>query len=128
MLLKLKLSYLNLQEKATCKVSLRPNSKKYLEIKVDEQLTWKPHIEKISAKLNIANAILIKIRHYSNQKMFLKFCYIRITFIFFFFGLGTEFQLYKKTLFLKKNAPTNPPFNDCNIVKFYDKIALENST
>ena len=70
MLLKLKLPYLNLQEKATCKVKLRPNSVKYLEIKVDEHLTWKPHIDKISAKLNIANANLIKIRRYSNQKMF----------------------------------------------------------
>ena len=128
MLLKLKLSYLNLQEKATCKVKLRTNSVKYLEIKVDEHLTWKPHIDKISAKLNIANANLIKIRRYSNQKIFWKFCYIQFTFIFFFFGLGTEFQFYKKTLFLKKNAPANPRFNNCNIVKFHDKIALENST
>ena len=29
--------------------------------------------------------------------------------------------------FLRREAHTNPLFKDCNIVKFYDKIALENS-
>ena len=30
---------------------------KYLGVKLDEHLTWKPHIDGISAKLNKANAM-----------------------------------------------------------------------
>ena len=44
------------------------NSVKYLGVKIDEHLTWKPHIDGISAKLNKANAILSKIRHFVDQK------------------------------------------------------------
>ena len=36
--------------------------------KIDENLTWKPRNDRISAKLNNANAIFSKIRHYVNQK------------------------------------------------------------
>ena len=32
------------------------NSVKYLAVKIDEHLTWKPHTDGISAKLNKANA------------------------------------------------------------------------
>ena len=28
---------------------------------------------------------------------------------------------------LRRNAPTNPSFKDCNILKFHDKITFENS-
>ena len=41
---------------------------KYLRVKIDEQLTWKPHIDGKSAKLNKANAMLSKIRHFVDQK------------------------------------------------------------
>ena len=44
------------------------NSVKYLGVKIDEHLTWKPYIDGISAKLNKANAILSKIRHFADQK------------------------------------------------------------
>ena len=44
------------------------NSVKYLGVKIDEHLTWKPHIDGISAKLNKANAMLSKIRHFVDQK------------------------------------------------------------
>ena len=44
------------------------NSVKYFGVKIDEPLTWKPHIERISAKLNKANVILSKIRHFIDQK------------------------------------------------------------
>ena len=36
---------------------------KYLGVKIDEYLTWKPHIDGISAKLNKINAVLSIIRH-----------------------------------------------------------------
>ena len=41
---------------------------KYLGVKIDEYLTWKAHIDGISAKLNKANATLSKIRHFVDQK------------------------------------------------------------
>ena len=41
---------------------------KYLEVKIEEHLTWKIHIDGISAKLNKANAMLSKIRHFVDQK------------------------------------------------------------
>ena len=44
------------------------NSVKYLGLKIDEHLTWTPHIDGISAKLNKANAMISKIRHFVDQK------------------------------------------------------------
>ena len=44
------------------------NSVKYLGVKIDEHLTLKPHINGISTKLNKANAMLSKIRHFIDQK------------------------------------------------------------
>ena len=44
------------------------NSVKYLGVKIDEHLTWKPQIDGISTKLNKANAILSKVRHFVDQK------------------------------------------------------------
>ena len=44
------------------------NSVKYLGVKIDRHLTWKPHIDGISAKLNKANAMLSKRRHFVDQK------------------------------------------------------------
>ena len=44
------------------------NSVKYLGVKTDEHLIWKPHIDGIFAKLNKTNALLSKIRHFVDQK------------------------------------------------------------
>ena len=41
---------------------------KYLGVKIEEHLTWKPYTDGISAKLNQANAKLSKIRHFVDQK------------------------------------------------------------
>ena len=40
------------------------NSVKYLRVKIDEHLTWKTQIDRISTKLNKANVILSKVRHF----------------------------------------------------------------
>ena len=42
--------------------------KGYTQQKIDEDLTWKPYTDGISAKLNEANAMLSKIRHFVDQK------------------------------------------------------------
>ena len=41
---------------------------KYVGVKIDEHLTWKRHIDGISAKLNKANAMLSKIRYFVDQE------------------------------------------------------------
>ena len=77
MLAKLKLSYLNLQRKQLdfgLKIKLNgkrlytKNSVKYLGVKIDAYLIWKPHIDETSTKSNNANAMLSKIRHFVDQK------------------------------------------------------------
>ena len=103
-------------------------------------MTWKPHIDGISAKLKKANAMLFKIRHFVDQKTLKAIYETKFeSHLYFFFSLGTEFWFYKKTVyltkktlrlifFLRREAHTNPIFNDCNTLKFHDKIiALENS-
>ena len=57
------------------------NSVKYLRVKIDKHMTWKPHIDEISTKLNKANAMLSKIRHFVDQKTLTINlpCYIQIT-------------------------------------------------
>ena len=57
-----------LKLKLNAKRSYSTNSVKYIGVKIDEHLTWKPHIDEISAKLNKANAMLSKIRHFVDQK------------------------------------------------------------
>ena len=83
---KLKLSYLNLKKKKKKKKTKTKqkqqkqldrdsklklngerlyvtNSVKNFGVKIDEHLTWKLHIDGMSAKLNKANAVLSKITH-----------------------------------------------------------------
>ena len=45
------------------------NNVKYLGIKIDENLKWRHHINEVSSKLVMANAILFKIRNYLNPKI-----------------------------------------------------------
>ena len=44
------------------------NSVKYLGININENLTWKQHISDIAIKLNKANGILSKLRHFIDRK------------------------------------------------------------
>ena len=44
------------------------NSVKYLGVKINEHLTWKLHIDEISAKLHKANASLSKMRYFVDKK------------------------------------------------------------
>ena len=43
-------------------------SVKYLGVHLDEHLNWKPHVSSIAAKLQMANGVLSKIRHYVSLK------------------------------------------------------------
>ena len=42
---------------------------RYLGIKIDENLNWKNHIHNLASKLNRANAVLAKLRHFVNSEI-----------------------------------------------------------
>ena len=44
-------------------------SVKYLDVKIDQHLTWQHHINDLSVKLNRANALLFKIRKFVGDKI-----------------------------------------------------------
>ena len=46
----------------------RKRNVKYLGIYLDNNLTWKPHIEYLCTKLSAARYLLIKLRHYVDLK------------------------------------------------------------
>ena len=116
------------------------NSVKHLRVKkIDDHLTWKPHIDGISTKLNKAIAVLSKIRYFVDQKT-LKAIY-HATFESHLYSSSLVWAqnsnstkrlfISKKALrlifFLRREAHANPLIKDCNILKLHDNIALENS-
>ena len=112
---------------------------RYLGINIDENLTWKQQISDIAIKLNKANGILSKLRHFIDRKT-LKSIYHAIFEPHLYYSslvwaqnsnsIKILFVLQKKSLriiyFLNHNAHTSPLFRDLNILKLHDKIALEN--
>ena len=44
-------------------------SVKYLGVKIDQHLTWQHHINDLSVKLNMVNALLFIIRKFADDKM-----------------------------------------------------------
>ena len=111
------------------------SSMKYLGINIDENLNWKQHVSDIAIKLNKANGILSKLRHFIDRKT-LKSIYHAIFEPHLNYSLvWTQnsnsikrlFVLQKKSLriiyFLNHNAHTFPLFIELNILKLPDKIA-----
>ena len=82
---------------------------KYLGVKIDMNLTWQNHVNDLSIKLNRANVLISKIRKYISPKM-LRSIYFASNII--------NFQ--------PKNSHTNHLFKQNFILKFQDKIHLEN--
>ena len=115
------------------------NSVKYLGINIDENLNWKQQISNIAIKLNRANGILSKLRHFIDRKT-LKSIYHAIFEPHLYYSslvwaqnsnsIKRLFVLQKKSLriiyFLNHNAHTSPLFRELNILKLPDKITLEN--
>ena len=111
---------------------------RYLGIKIDENLNWKVHIHDLASKLNRANAILAKLRHFVNSEI-LRSTYFPI----FHSNLNcvciawrlTRYPQQKVSILQKKalrimnfapfNAHTTPLFKNCNILKFADIINVE---
>ena len=111
-------------------------SVKYLGVKIDTNLSWQYHVNDLSIKLNRANALLFKMRKYVSLKIlrsiyfpifdsYLSYCYLvwaqncrtiqRIMIL--------QKRLFK---FQPRNFHTSPLFKQNSILKFQDKICLEN--
>ena len=112
---------------------------KYLGIWIDNKLNWKAHIYDIALKLIRANAMLYKVRDFVDAGI-LKSIYhalfeSHIHYACIIWGqnvcrINQLFILQKKALrlihFKKRNAHSAPPFFKSKIVKYPDKIKIEN--
>ena len=120
--------------------SLYPsNSIKYLGIKIDRLLHWHDQVNSITVKLNRANKLLLKIRNYVNMKTLRNIyfaifdshlSYSRIVWAQNINTVRRLIILQKKALrminFKDQLFHSSPLFSSNNILKFGDKITLEN--
>ena len=115
-------------------------SVKYLDVKINTTLSWKYHVNDLSIKLNRANALLFKMRKYVSLKIF-KSIYFAIFDSYLTYCCLVWAQnrsiiqqilvLQKRQLelfinFHPRNSHTSPLFKQNFILKFQDKICLEN--
>ena len=114
-------------------------SVKYLGVKIDTNLYWQHHINDLSIKLNRTNALLFKMRKYVSPKI-LRSIYFAIFESYLSYcclvwaqNFGTIQRiiiLQKKAIrivnFQPRNFHTSPLFKQNSILKFQDKICLEN--
>ena len=115
------------------------NSVKYLGVRIDKFLHWHDQVNNIAVKLNRANALLLKIRNYVNMKTLRNIYYaifdshLTYSCIVWAQNINTVNRLIilqKKALrimnFKDQLFHSSPLFSENNILKFIDKIALEN--
>ena len=114
-------------------------SDKCLGVKIDTNLTWQHHVNDLSIKLNRANALLFKIRKYVSPKILRSIYFVIFDSHLSYCCLGwaKNFSSIKRILILQKkvvriinfqprNCHTSPLFQQNFILKFQDKIRLEN--
>ena len=113
-------------------------SVKYLGVKIDTNLNWE-HVNDLSIKLNRANALLFKMRKYVSLKI-LRSIYFAIFDSYLSYCCLVWAQnsstiqriviLQKKAVriinFQPRNSHTSPLFKQSCILKFQDKMCLEN--
>ena len=115
------------------------NSIKYLGIKIDRFLHWHDQVNSTAVKLNRANTLLLKTRNYVNTETFRN-----IYFAIFDSHLSDSCTVWAQNIntvrtliVLQKKAVqimnfkdqlfhSSPHFSSNNILKFGDKITLEN--
>ena len=114
-------------------------SVKYLGVKIDTNLTWQHHVNDFPIKLSRANALLFKIRKYISPKI-LRSIYFAIFdshLSYCCLAWVQNFSSIKRILILQKKAVriinfqprkshTSPLFKQNFILKFQEKICLEN--
>ena len=112
---------------------------KYLGVKIDTNLSWQYHVNDLSIKLNRVNALLFKMRKYVSLKILRS-----IYFAIFDYYLSCcclvwaqNYSTIQRIIILQKKAiritnlqprnfHTSPLFKQNSILKFQDKICLEN--
>ena len=112
-------------------------SVKYLGVKIDTNLTWQYHVNDLSIKLKRTNALLFKI--YVSPKILRSIYfaifdpYLSYCCLFWAQNFSTIQRiviLQKKAIriinFQPRNFHTSPLFKQNSILKFKDKICLEN--
>ena len=111
---------------------------RYLGIKIDENLNWKIHMHDLASKLNRANEILAKLRHFVNNEIlrstYFALCHSHLNYLCIAWGL-TRFPRQKVSILQKNalrimnfapfNAHNTPLFKNCNILTFADIINVE---
>ena len=115
------------------------DSLKYLGIRIDENLKWKHHVSSIAIKLNRANALLFKIRNFVNANTLKTIYYAifdsHINYVNMIWAQNLNAVnrvsiLQKKGLkiisFQPRDCHSKPLFKKQNLLKFEDKIQLEN--
>ena len=114
-------------------------SVKYLGVKIDTNLSWQYHVNDLSVKLSRANALLFKMRKYISCKI-LRSIYFAIFESYLSHCCLVWAQscstiqriviLQKKAIriinFQPRNSHTSHLFKQSSILKFQDKICLEN--
>ena len=119
---------------------LPTDSVKYLGVKIDGSLSWKSHIDYLSVKLSRANALLFKIRNFVNSSI-LRTIYFAIFESHLNYcclvwsqncnAINRLVILQKKALriinFQPRNSHSSPLFKKSFILKFSDKVTLENT-
>ena len=114
-------------------------SVKYQGMKIDTNLSWQYLVNDLSIKLNRANALLFKMRKYVTLKI-LRSIYFAIfdSYLSYCCPVWTQncctiqriVILQKKTAriinFQSRNSHTSPLFKQSSILKFQDKMCLEN--
>ena len=114
-------------------------SVKYLGVKIDSNFSWQYHGNDLSIKLNRANALLLKMRKYASLKTLLVICFpIFDSYLFYCcLVLGQNHSTAQWIVILQEkavrfinsepsNSRTSPLFKQNSILKFQDKICLEN--
>ena len=121
-------------------VKLEPvENVKYLGVTIDEVLSWNKQVSDVFIKLNKANGILSKLRHYTSRSVCLSVYYSLFN-SYLLYGLLTWsftsqinieklLKLQKKAIriitFSDHLAHTNPIFHILNIIKYPDLVKLE---
>ena len=121
------------------KTKLCGKSVKYLGVKIDANLAWQHHVNGLSTKLNRANALLFKMRTNVSLKI-LRSIYFAIFDSYLSYCClvwAQNFSTIQRILILQRKAVriinfqarnfhTSPLFKQNSILKFQDKICLEN--
>ena len=114
------------------------NSVKYLGIKIDRFLHWHEQVNSIPIKLNIAIALLLKIRNYVNTKTLrnIYFAIFHFHLSYLYIAWAQNFHTVSRLFIVQKKALRIINFKDQlfhsslrlfsnNILKFGDKTTLE---